>query len=102
VLGIGSILVGTFLSLAIGVGLFGVASLQTGIPSGTAGILLLGLAATWLVLLGASSVYGSQLPAWLYALTFGVVGIALSGIGRSLRMEPLPDAPTKQAAGSTK
>lgn len=99
---IGSILVATFLLFAVGISLFGLASLQSGFPSGTAGVLLMGLAATWAVLLVASSVYGSKFPAWLDALTFGAMGIALSGIGHSLRTGAPIDPPTEQATDSRK
>jgi len=84
---IGRVLVATFLLFAGGAGVFGGASLRTGIPSRTTGVLLLGFAAMWVVLLGASSVYGSTFPAWLDALTFGLMAIALLGIGQSLRAE---------------
>lgn len=100
--GIGLVFVATFLLFAVGIGVFGVASLWTAIPSRVTGVLLLGLAGTWVVLLGASSVYGSKFPAWLDALTFGMMAIALSGIGQSLRTGPHPDVPTEQATNSTR
>lgn len=100
--GFGLILVMTFLLFAVGVGSFAVASLRTSTPSRAVGFLLLGLAATWGVLLGASSVYGSEFPAWLDALSFGTMAIALSGIGYSLRTRSLPRARTANAADSTR
>lgn len=98
---IGGVFVVIFLLFAVGVGLFGIVSLRTGIPSGITGVLLLGLGATWIVLLAASSVYGSKFPAWLDALTFGVMAIALSGIGHSLRAESIPISSAEQSTDTT-
>lgn len=100
--GHGLIFVLTFLLLAVGVGTFGVASLRTGIPSRPTGILLVGLAATWGVLLGASGVYGSKFPAWLDALSFGMMATFLSGIGYALRRKSPPRDRTGEAAESTR
>lgn len=85
--GFGMVFVMTFLLFAVGMGVFGVASLRTGVPSRVTGLLLLVLAATWGVLLGASGVYGVKFPTWLDALTFGVRAIVLLGIGYSLKGE---------------
>ena len=100
--GFGLIFVLTFLLFAVGVGAFGVASLRTGIPSRPAGVLMVVLAATWCVLLGASTVYGSKFPAWLDALSFGMMAIALSGIGYALQSKSPPRVHDEEAADSTR
>lgn len=99
--GIGGIFMVIFLLFAVGVGLFGVVSLRTGIPPRMTGIFLLGLGATWIVLLVASSMYGSKFPAWLDTLTFGMMAIALSGIGHSLRAESVPSSSVEQSTDTT-
>lgn len=100
--GIGRVLVATFLLFAAGAGVFGGASLRTGIPSRTTGVLLLGFAVIWVVLLGASLVYGSRFPAWLDALMLGMMAIALLAIGQSLRAESGLIARTKNSFDTAK
>lgn len=82
---LGKVFVMIFLLFTVGVGVFGVVSLRTGIPSRIIGVLLLGFAATWVLLLGASAVYGTQFPTWLDTVSVAVRAILLTGIGYSLK-----------------
>lgn len=61
----------------------------------------MGLAATWFLLLGASWVYGITFLVRLDAISFGLMAIALLGIGHSLRTGTTPDMPIERAADST-
>lgn len=94
---VGLILMLTFLLFSIGVGLFGVASLQTMVPSRRVGFLLLALATIWIGLLLVSSVYGSKLPVWLDFITVGLMAICSMGIGRALRTGPSLDEYSEHA-----
>lgn len=88
----GTIFVAIFALFALGTAIFGVASLHTSHHLRTVGLLLLLLAATWLVLLGASSIYGSLFPSWIDAISFGIISTVTLGIGYALRVSPQFDS----------
>lgn len=81
----GTVFTAVFLSLGLGIALFGVASLQTRTVSHTVAALLFVFAATWFLLLGLSSVYGSAFPPWLDFLTFGIMTSTVLALGRNVR-----------------
>lgn len=81
----------TFLLVSLGIGLFGLVSLRTGIPTWHVGVLLLALAITWLGLLVLISVFGSKLPPLVDAFTFSMMASISLSIGYFLRRCPMPD-----------
>lgn len=94
----GRVFVTVFLLFGMGITLFGVASLRSPSVSHTVGLLLLVLAATWFVLLGASSVYGTAFPARLDFAIFGVMAVTLLAIGNRFRTGPAAPDPDEVAA----
>jgi hypothetical protein len=67
--------------------LFGVASLRATIHSRSIGLLLLGFAVPWVVILVVTPVYGSALPGWLAFAVYSPMPITLLAMGYSLRDE---------------
>lgn len=98
---VGPIFMTTFLLFALGVGVFGIVSLQTRVPSPHVGLYLLGLAMIWIGLLAASSLYGSKLPAWLDFISLGLMASCSLAIGYSLRAGPQLDEHTEHVPDST-
>jgi len=80
-----------FLSMMVliptGFALFGVASLRATIHSRSIGLLLLGFAVPWVVILAVTPVYGSALPGWLAFAVYSPMPITLLAMGYSLRDE---------------
>lgn len=83
----GMVFVAVFLLSGLGISLFGVANLRSPDISPVVGALLLVLAATWFVLLGASSMYGSTFPAWLDIANPGVMATVLLALGCLVRSQ---------------
>lgn len=88
-----------FVGFAVGVVLFGVAILQTGTPSRAVGISLLGFAAGWFVLLGASIIYGFPISEWLTFLSDGIMAISLLATGFLLYTGASPLGHTETSGG---
>lgn len=88
----GSVFLSLMVLIPAGFVLFGVGSLQATVHSRSIGILLLGFAAPWVVILTVTPVYGADLPAWLAIAVYGVMPVVLLATGYSLRGEdPLTD-----------
>lgn len=88
-----------FLVVALGLLLFGIASVRTGVPSRAAGMLVLAIPTaifTWLTV--GIVVYGGDVPAWMAPAIGAVMTVLLFAIGTHLRTE---DAATERADGTT-
>jgi len=81
----GPVFLSFMVSIALGFALFGVASLRTTAISRSIGLLLLGFAVPWMVILAVTPVYGSDLPSWLALALYGVMPPVLLATGHALR-----------------
>jgi hypothetical protein len=81
----GLVVLSLMVSIALGFALFGVASLRTTAISRSIGLLLLGFAVPWVVILAVTPVYGSDLPGWLALVLYGVIPPVLLATGHVLR-----------------
>lgn len=70
-----------FVGFAVGIVLFGIAVYQTATPSRAVGIALLGFAAGWFILLGASVIYGFPISDRLTFISDSVLAISLLATG---------------------
>lgn len=70
-----------FAGFALGIVVFGVAVFQTETPSRAVGIALLGFAAGWFILLGASVIYGFPISDRLTFISDAILAISLLATG---------------------
>jgi hypothetical protein len=73
--------------LVIGFLVFGEISVQSGVPSRTVGVLLLGIVAAFVGFLAASAFVGTDPPDWLPAIGGGIFTVITLAIGYVLRTE---------------
>lgn len=79
---------------------FGVASVGAGVPSRSVGLLLLGFAVPWVVLLAVTPVYGTAIPGWLALSVYGVLPVVLLVTGYRLRGGSTRTEPGELPSGS--
>lgn len=72
------------IAMALGFGCFGVAILRATLPPRNLGYLLLSSALPWVVVLGATTVYGSALPGWLVLTIYGPLPFLMLTTGYTL------------------
>lgn len=90
----GVLLVGAVAVMFWGFLLFGVASLWTGVPSRTVGMLLLAVVGILLAYLGGQAVYGGDAPAWVSPAVTGLLALVTLALGY---VHPTGVAPSDRA-----
>lgn len=73
--------------LAVVFAMFGLATLRSAGRSTVTGLLVLGFAVPWVVILAVTPVYGADLPGWLALAVYGPMPVVLLALGVSLRGE---------------
>lgn len=85
---IGPVSMGAFVMFGLGIGMFGVGSYQTRIPSRVVGLALLAFAGAWFVFLGAAIVNGFPISQPVNFATIAVMAGSVLAIGYLLRSNP--------------
>lgn len=91
----------TFVLTAIGITIFGIGGLRTAAFAPVVCGLLFVLAAAWVVLIGAASVYGFPIPDWVANVQGGIMGVAMVALGYVLRSATVATSHTEPASEST-
>lgn len=73
---------------AVALGLFGIGSFRTSVPSRMVGGLLLVLALVWFSLFGAIQVFTEGTPIWVTFVQTSIMAVSMGAIGYELRLAP--------------